>query len=166
MCELDHEEGWPPKKLCFWTVVLEKALECHLDGKEINRSILKKINIEYSLKQLLMKLKLQYFHHLIRRADSLEKTMMLGKSEDKRRGKQRMRWLDSITNSKDMNLSRHQALMEGRGTWCATGHGDAVRHDLVTEQQPCNPQWISPGFPPQTKNLKMLKFLIQSHIVV
>ena len=145
MCELDHEEGWTPKKWCFWTVVLEKALECPLDRRS-NQSILKKINTEYSLKQLQLKLKLQYFHHLIRRSNSLEKTMMLGKTEDERRGQQRMRWLDSITNSKNMNLSRHRAIVEGRGAWCATGHGHAVRHDLVTQQQqPCNPQ--CPGFP-------------------
>ena len=83
MWELDCEEGWAPKNWCFWTVVLEKTLESPLDYKESNQSILKVINPEYSLEGLLMKLKLQYFGHLMQRANSLEKTLMLGKIEGK-----------------------------------------------------------------------------------
>ena len=84
-------------------MVLEKTLESSLDCKEINQSILKEISPEYSLEGLMLKLKLQYFGHLIRRTDSLEKTLMLGKIKGRRRrGQRRMRWLDGITNSMDM----------------------------------------------------------------
>ena len=90
-------------------MVLEKFLESPLDGKEINQSILKEINPEYSLEGLTLKLKLQYFDHLMRRADSLEKTLMLGNTEGRRRrGRQRMRWLDGIIKSMDMSLSKLQ----------------------------------------------------------
>ena len=87
-------------------MLLEKTLESPLDSKEINQSMLKEISPEYSLEGLMLKLKLQYFGHFIRRADSLEKTLMLGKIEGRRRrGRQMMRWLDGITGSMDMNLS-------------------------------------------------------------
>ena len=98
------KEGWV-RNWCFWTVVLEKIFESPLDCKISNQSILKEINLEYLLEGLMLKLKLQYFGHLIQRADSLEKTLILGKTEGrKRRGWQRMRWLDSITHSTDMLL--------------------------------------------------------------
>ena len=86
--------------------MLEKAIENHLDERRCNQSILKEISPEYSLEGLMLKEKLQYFGHLMQGADLLEKTLMLGKIEGKRRkGQQRMRWLDSITNSMNMNLS-------------------------------------------------------------
>ena len=92
MWELDHKEGWIPKNWCFWTVVLEKTLESPLDSKEIKPVNPKEINSEYSLEGLVLKLKLQYFGYLMWRADSLEKALMLGKIEGKRRsGQQRMR---------------------------------------------------------------------------
>ena len=87
-------------------MVLEKTLENHLDCKEIKLSLLKEINPEYSLEGPTLKLKLQYFGHLMRRADSLAKTLMLGKTESRRRGRQRRRWLDGITDSMDMSLSK------------------------------------------------------------
>ena len=95
--------------------VLEKTLESPWTERRSKQSILKDINLEYSLQGLILKLKLQYFGHLMGRADSLEKILMLGKIEGKReRGQQRMRWLDSITNSVDMNLSK--LLSEGQGS--------------------------------------------------
>ena len=84
MWELDHKEGWVPKNWCFWTVMLEKTLESPLDSKEIKQSILKEISPEYSLEGLMLKLKLQYFGHLTWRANSLEKTLVLGKTEGKK----------------------------------------------------------------------------------
>ena len=93
-------------------------------ARRLNQSILKEINPEYSLEGLMLKLKLQYFGHLMQRADSLVKTLMLGKTEGrKRRGQQRMRWLDGITDSMDMNLSKPCEIVEDRGTWCPTIHG-------------------------------------------
>ena len=95
-------------------------------AKRSNQSILKKISREYSLEGLMLKLKLQYCGHLMRRTDSLEKTLMLGKIEGRRRrGQQRMRWLDVITDLKDMNLSKLQKIVKDREAWCAAVYGAA-----------------------------------------
>ena len=110
--ELDHKESWAPKNLCFWTVVLEKTLESPLDLRRPNRSILKKISPEFSLEGLMLKLKVEYFGHLMWRTDSLEKTLTLGKIEGRRiRGQQRMKWLDGINDSMYMSLSKLQELV-------------------------------------------------------
>ena len=123
-------ESWTINRLSAEELMLSNcgagkdSWEVPWEAARSNQSILKEINPEYSLEGLILKLKLQYFDHLMWRADSLEKTLMLGKIEGKRRRVwQRMRWLDSITDLMDMNLSKIQEMVEDREAWCATVHG-------------------------------------------
>ena len=133
MWKLDYKESWSQENWCFWSV-LEKTLESPLDWKEIQQSILKEISPEYSLEGLMLKPKLQYSGDLMRRTDSLEKTLMLGNTEGRRRrGQQRMRWLDGNTYAMDMSLSTLRVLVMNREAWHTTIHSVAKSQTLLND---------------------------------
>ena len=157
MWELDYKQSWAPKNWCFWTVVLEKTLESILDCKETNQSILKEISSDYALEGLMLKLKLQYSGHVIRRTDSFEKTLMLGKMEGgRRRGGQTIWWLDGITKSMDMSLSQFQELVMNREAWLAAVHGVIKSWTWLSDWPKLNCTELKQGLYRVTKSLTLL----------
>ena len=134
--ELDYKESECQKIDAFELWCWRRLLRVPWTARRSKQSIRKEISPDYSLEGQMLKLKLQYFGHLMRRANSLGKTLMLGEIEGRReRGKQRMRWLDGITDSMVMNLSKFREIVDDRGAWHAAVHGfQRVRRDLASEQ--------------------------------
>ena len=134
MWDLDYKESWVLKNWCFWTVALERLLRVPWTAKRSNQSILKEISPGCSLEGLMLKLKLQNFGQLLQRADSFEKSLMLGTTEGKRRrGQQRMTWLDGTIDSMDMGLGGPQELMMDRPGVQGFMGSKRVRHDWGIE---------------------------------
>ena len=146
MWELVHKEGWALKNWCLQLWCWRRLFRAPWTERKSNQSILKEINPEYSLEGMMLKLKLLYFGHLMQKADSLEKILVLGGIEGKRRGRQRMRRLDSITDSMYMNLSKLWETVKGRDAWHAAAHG-------VTKHQTWLSDWTTTDTEKQISDL-------------
>ena len=153
MWKLDHTEGWAPKNWCFWTVVLEKTLESPWTARKSNQPNLKEMNPEYSLEGLMLKLKLQYFGHLLGRADSLEKTLMIRKIEGRRRREQQVTgwdgWMASSTQWAWVWANSRRWWRTGRPGMLQSMGSQRVRHGWATNN---NAKRI-PSTPPRLGNI-------------
>ena len=163
MSELEHKEGWAPKNWCSQTVVLEKSLKSPLDSKETNHLILKEMNPNYSLEGLMLKLKLQYFDHLIQRADSLEKTLMLGKIEGRRKvtKDELVGWHHWLNRH---NFEQTPGDSEGQGTlvWCSLwGHVEPYMTERLNNNNMEGPQKVKNVTIPYDLAVPFLSFYLK-----